>query len=162
MSEQTKKIKKIHIKKKKTGDQINISYEVYEKGDVKTVVFSSEDEPLHSFTQALEDLTDCIAKIFQFSPKYAESLEARGISLSYQGADERMGAVFSAVMTRETSSRPFNLHTPLLLEPSEDGDDDGPVLSPACLKRIDDLVSEAYDYLDGKRAPKPEQLKLVS
>lgn len=162
MSDDNRQIKKIHFKNTKAGKLITIGYDIKDRGDVKSTVFKSEDEPLSSFIQSMEALKACMVGIFQFTPKYAENLEVRGVSLSYQGEDERLGVVFSGVMTRDTASRPFNLHTPLLFEPSEDGENEGPTLSVACLNKIEDLISEAFDYLDGKRAPKPEQLKLVS
>lgn len=143
---------------------VELVYETYKNSDVHATVFKSDDEPLESFREALQELKPFIRRILGLPKAYMETIHIRSIGIAYKGAEERMQLTVHGVKDLSDSFRPWNINTPLMAGPDEDEDasDLGPTLNDEEMIAVDNIIREAIQYLMGKRAPKPEQLKLVS
>jgi len=158
MSDRT--IKKVKVDPK---GGMKIVYEIKHDGDVDKRELVSSDEPKATLTKSLEDLKPHLQAICQFTDEQMKNVQITGVSFSIKLG--KMGAVIIAKQFLETSNSPLNLHSPILFEGFEsdkDVEDDvkGPGLTPECVEALNVVIEEALDYLDRKRAPKPEQTHL--
>lgn len=141
------------IKISKDG-RYRFEYEVTKNdGENDEFTYSSKDKPRPEFLTALNKLTPFAVKICELPSSYESKIEVRGVSFSYGGANEVMGATITSVMTLENSTGPLNLNTPHKTESfySEHGDE-RQLLPDGCAKALNDLCDEAEIYIDGERA----------
>jgi len=141
------------IKATKEG-KIKMEYEVKnEKGGWDEFSFSCAEEPKPSFTAALADLTRDALEMCELPDVYLDRLQASGVSFSYGGENETMGAVIIASMLLNKSNTNLNLNTPHKTEDfyGETGDE-MQLLNPECVSRLHRLIEEAEDYVKGIRA----------
>ena len=155
---ESRTIKKVKINSK---GGVNVVYDIISDGDLQTVVFQSDDEPLQSFYDAMEALKTTVQRICEYTDKYMDTLRVSGLSIFVK--KERRSVTIHAIKDLESAHRPLNIHTPLLDEPNDESEEGDPMtLIPDDVSRIQHVIAEAEKYLKGKRAPKPEQLSLVS
>jgi len=141
------------IKATKEG-KIQMEYEVKsEKGGWDEFSFSCAEEPKPSFTAALADLARDALEMCELPDAYLDRLRVSGVSLSYGGENETMGAVIIASMLLHRSNTNLNLNTPHKTETfyGETGDENQ-LLSETCVNRLNRLIDEAEDYVKGIRA----------
>ena len=106
-----------------------------------------------SFYDALTSLVPFVAEICEQSEKWAQSVEVRGVSFSYGGENEVMGATISALKTLEKSNSPLVINTPhKSSEPYNEGGDETICLSDEATDALYHLQRETQLYLDGHRA----------
>jgi hypothetical protein len=134
--------------------KIQMEYEVKNsKGGKDEFSFSCSDEPKPSFIRALSDLAQDSLSMCELPEDYLSRLRISGVSLSYGGEKETMGATIIAQMILLKSNIALNLNTPHKIEEfyGETGDE-AQLPSEPCVGRIKTLITEAGDYVKGIRA----------
>ena len=119
------------------------------------------DVPRPSFDEALQALREGVLVICELDDDYGETMRIQSVSLTTNAKSGGRGAVVTARKGLPIANSPLMLHTPHLLaeSPSEDDGKTGeqPCVMPKGMwSRIEALEAEAWAYLDGKRAPKPQ------
>lgn len=81
----------------------------------------------------------------------------KGVSLSYSGDNDVMGATISCQKRLNSSNSPLMINTPhKFAEKHSEGMNAEFLLSGGCVEALEALIEQAEKYLDGERA----QLKL--
>jgi len=106
------------------------------------------------FYTALSALAADVVEMCEQPESYIDRIKVRGVSYSYGGDAEVMGATISAGMTLLNSNCPLNMNTP---HKASDSYNDGPadekqLLSGDCFDRLRSLHSLAERYVKGTRA----------
>lgn len=147
----------IRFKKiKKTSEgKIHLEYEkTNQQGKWDEHSMKSAQQPAPSFDKALEKLIPHVQEMCEL-PKDDHTFhpyEVRGVSFSYAGENETMGATITATRKLNHSNAPLVLNTPHKIEePYADGADDLQVMTTDCLIDLVSLQDEAEAYLNGKR-----------
>jgi hypothetical protein len=141
------------IKMTKEG-KVQAEYEMKNaKGTMDEYSFSCGDEPKASFRKAMDELAQDVIEICELPEDYLSRIRVSGVSLSWGGENETMGAVIIASMMLEKSNVNLNLNTPHKTGDfyGETGDPEQ-LLNPDCVIRIETLIAEASDYVKGIRA----------
>jgi hypothetical protein len=142
------------IKLTKDG-KVHLEYQVKAKkgGSWDDFSFTCSDEPKPEFRNALIDLAQDVIKMCELPEDYLGRIVVKGVSFSWGGEAEVMGAVIVAQMSLRKSNIPLNLNTPHKpSEPYSEGADESQLLSDDCVGRLEDLIKEAEDYVKGIRA----------
>ena len=129
----------------------------YESRNAKSTMdeysFSCGDEPKASFRKAMDELAQDVIEICELPQDYLSRIRVSGVSLSWGGENETMGAVIIAYMILEESNNNLNLNTPhKTAEFYGATGDPKQLLYPECVARIQILIAEASDYVKGIRA----------
>lgn len=146
------RFKKIKI----TSDKkISIIYEQQSKNgfyDEYSMTCSEEARP--EFYKAMNGLAVFVIDMCELPKEYLERITIRGVSFSYGGDKEVMGATISAGMRLDNSYSGLNLNTPHKASDSYSDNDPDPmqVLDDKCVEALDRLCEEAELYVDGDRA----------
>ena len=145
------RFQKIKVTKDK---KIHLEYGIENsKGGWDEYSLSCSDEAKPEFGIAMLALAQDVIEMCELPDDYLNRIAVRGISLSYGGENQVMGAVIVAQMSLHKSNIPLNLNTPHKpSEPYSDGSDESQLLDPKCVDRIMDLVAEGEDYAKGVRA----------
>jgi len=150
-------------------DKIHITYEKpNKKGGWDDFSFNCVDEALPEFYGALGALAEDVVEMCELSPENESRITVRGVSISFAGEAEVMGATISASKALIHSNSPLQLNTPHKIEePYNEGPgDDNALLSGQCARRLYLLFEQARRYVDGDRAqadlfktpqPQPEE-----
>ncbi len=145
------KFKKIKMTK---DGKVQAEYEIKnEKGGMDEYSFSCADEPKPSFRKAIDDLREDVLDICELPDEYLDRIRVNGVSFSWGGENETMGAVIIAQMLLEKSNGNLNLNTPHKIAEFYGETGDGrQLLDPDCVGRLGKLIDEAADYVKGIRA----------
>jgi hypothetical protein len=146
------RIKKVKVTKEK---RILIMYEKKGKNgwwDEYSLTCSEDARP--EFHQTLRDLRTHVLDMCELPENYLDRLTVRGVSFSYGGEAEVMGATISASMELYESNQGLNINTP---HKAEDSYCDAPadpkqLLDAKCIKCLDRLMEESELYIQGDRA----------
>lgn len=141
------------IKQTKEG-KIHVEYEVKNsKGGMDEFSFTCSDEPKPEFTIALKDLAQDVLDMCELPEEYLPRVIVTGVSFSYGGEAEVMGATLIAQMKLTKSNVNLNLITPHKIEEfySESGGDPAQLLAEECVRRLKELIDQAGDYVQGIR-----------
>ena len=145
------RFKKIKIKDHK----IYIEYELRNKAknDWDQFSLACSDEPKPEFQTALQALSEDVIAMCELPEDYRKRIMVTGVSFSYGGDDEIMGATIISQMALNRSNVNLNLNTPhKSSEPYSEGGDASQCLSEDCIEHLTSLMLEAEDYVKGKRA----------
>ena len=120
--------------------------------DEYSLTCSEEARP--EFYAAMQSLNKHVIEMCELPDDYIERITVRGVSFSYAGMDDVMGATISAGMRLDDSYTQLNLNTPHKASDSYSGQDPDPmqVLDDKCVEALDRLCEEAELYIDGDRA----------
>lgn len=134
-------------------DKIHIEYEQKSGLGWDEYQFTCSEKARPAFYGAL-DLSQYVAELCELPEDYADRIKVRGVSFSYGGEKEVMGATVSAQMKLNKSYCPLNLNTPhKASEPYSEGPADEMQLLPGKLvEALKELYGEALAYIDGERA----------
>ena len=143
----------LKIKVTKDG-KIGIIYELRNKEQWDEYSMTSSDKAKPSFHEALQALTEDIVDMCELPNNYQDRIIVKGVSFSYGGEKEVMGATIIAQMQLRRSNVPLNLNTPHKAEePYGEGEGDpAQLLSDSCIRRLETLMEEAEDFMKGIRA----------
>lgn len=126
-----------------------LKWQGHHNSDALETSLTSEDRPHDGFTRALEALRPQVPKLIGAAKDYAEGVEVRSLAISYQKGDRR-GFVITAVKPVEVANGPFNISTPLLLEPDLDSDGGGQA-SQDLMELFEELIEQARLFVSGRR-----------
>lgn len=133
--------------------RVHIEYEVNNKGGWDEFSLNCVDEPKPDFGIALQALGDDIIDICELPDDYRSRIRMTSVSFSYGGDNEVMAATLISQMALNRSNVNLNLNTPhKSSEPYSEGGDASQCLSEDCIEHLTDLMLEAEDYVNGKRA----------
>lgn len=148
----TLRIKKIKI----TSDKrINVSYEKISKtGMWDEYTFTCSEMPRPELLTALADLAPHVIEMCELPKEYLSRIDVRGVTFSYGGEKEVMGATITSQMKLENSNCNLNLNTP---HKASDSYSDAPadekqLLSDGCIDDLGQLCEEVELYINGERA----------
>lgn len=142
------------IKIKYAKFKVTLEYEKEnKKGDWDQYSMSCSDEPKPEFKAALIALDRDVLEMCELPETYLTRIAVTGVSLSYGGEKEVMGATVTAQMHLNKSNVALNLNTPYKVKAfyADDGDPKQ-LLQDGCVGRLDDLTREAEAYVNGDRA----------
>jgi len=145
------RIKKVKITK---YDQVSM---IYENGpsNLDEYSFTCREKARPEFYKALSAMAEFVLDMCELPESYLERISIRGVSYSYGGENETMGAVISASMKLEESYQALNLVTPHKASEMycpDTPDDDKQLLSGDCVEALLELRTECEKYIQGDRA----------
>ena len=145
------RITKIKLTK---DDKIHVAYEKAAERGWDEYTFTCSEKPRPELYGVLKDLDVHVADICELPADYSERITVKGVTFSYGGEAEVMGATITAQMELESSNCPLNLNTPHKASESysEAPADEKQLLSDDCIIALDDLVDEIERYIQGDRA----------
>ena len=146
------RFKKIKVTAEK---KIFIVYErQMQSGNYDEYALTCSEEARPGFYTAMQALAPHVVDMCELPQDYLERITVRGVSFSYGGADEVMGATISAGMKLNYSYSSLNLNTPHKASGSysKNDPDKMQLLSADCVKALNNLCGEAKLYLNGERA----------
>lgn len=146
------RMKKVKVTKEK---KIMMVYEKKVKGFFQDEYqFTSSEEAIPEFYQALAALTVDVAEICEFPEGYEQKIRVRGVSFSYGGENETLGATISASLHLRYSNSDLNINTPHKIEDYYNGisGDEFQLLPEECVKRLYEVIQQCEEYIQGRRA----------
>jgi hypothetical protein len=135
--------------------KVKIEYELRNKAknDWDQFSLACSDEPKPEFQTALQALSEDVIRMCELPEDYQKRIMVTGVSFSYGGDGEVMGATIVSQMALYGSNVNLNLNTPhKSSEPYSEGGDASQCLSTDCIEHLTSLMLEAEDYVTGKRA----------
>ena len=119
--------------------------------------FKSNEKPLKSFTDVLDELKDEVETILDGVIVSGSCSEAkiRGVSLSW--SNDIMGAVITAIVPVDSANSPMTVNTPHLPERDYNPNGECPTLPRLCVNKLERLINEAEKFFNGERE-KPDEL----
>ncbi len=142
------RITKVHY----NGERVKIEYEQTNPNTlgIDSYTMEASDEPTVAFKESLENLREHVANICEFDAHYAESINPRGVSVSWnRGDNEIVSATVFAIRSVTQTHSPFNIHTPTVQ--FQKRMEEFPSLQ-LYLEAIELLLTQAREYLAGERA----------
>lgn len=145
------RIRKVKITK---YNQISM---VYEQGSSNQdeYSFTCSEKARPEFYTALANMAEFVLDMCELPESYLERITIRGVSYSYGGDNDTMGAVISASMNLEESYQALNLVTPhkaSAMYCPDTPDDEKQLLSGDCIEALKALIIECEAYVKGDRA----------
>jgi len=145
------RIRKVKVTK---YNQVSMVYEQGpHNGDEYSFTCSEKARP--EFYKALAAMAEFVLDMCELPESYLERISIRGVSYSYGGENETMGAVISASMKLEESYQPLNLVTPHKASEMycpDTPEDEKQLLSGDCVEALLELRAECEKYVQGDRA----------
>lgn len=143
------------IKKVKYHDsKVEIHYALINRAGKETeYIVRSDEEPSPDFVFALEKMKKHVREICEFDGLSLQKIKVLGVSFSYGGETNVMGAVITAQKILQYSPQPLNINTPHKIEEfySKNGDE-MQLMSDEMKVDLYELQQAAEDYIDGERA----------
>lgn len=148
---------KIRFKKIKVTSEQKITLVYEQENNNRTMdeySMTCSDKARPEFYSAMKDLAPHVIEMCELPNNYLERIDVRGVSFSYGGEKEVMGATITAQMMLNKSNCNLNLNTPHKASESySDGDGDPKqLLSCECVDALKTLCAEAQLYIEGDRA----------
>lgn len=147
----------MRIKKVKITNEKKVSM-VYEKQS-KTGVwdeysFTCSEDARPEFHQAMNKLALHVIEMCELPDTYLTKITVCGVSFSYAGEKQVMGATISAQMSLDYSYQNLNLNTPHKASDSysDNPPDEMQILSSQCISDLRSLQEECVAYINGDRA----------
>ena len=117
--------------------------------------FTSSEDAMPDFYNALFALREHVVEMCELPDSYLDRITVKGVSYSYGGEEEVMGATISASMKLNKSNCDLNVNTPhKSSEPyaKDCPEDENQLLSYECVECLNALANECESYINGKRA----------
>lgn len=139
-----------------TTNKISVSYEQMNK-KIQTwdeYSFTCSDPPKPSLNKAMRDLIPHVIEMCELPVEYIDRITVTGVSFSYGGEQEVMGATITSQMKLSLSNCDLNLNTPHKASASysEYEADPKQLLSEDCIDALYALCDEIQLYIQGERA----------
>ena len=146
-----RRIRKVKLTKE---DKIMIVFEQAAGDQWDEYSLTCSEKALPSFYAAIQALAPHVIEMCELPQDYAERIIIRGVSVSYGGEAEVMGATITAQMALMKSNCPLSLNTPHKASDSYSGGDAdlNQLLSRDCIMALRTLYAECDRYIDGERA----------
>ncbi len=140
---------------KMKDSKCQVNYELKNDGVTDEYTMNCSARPKDSLPKALQALREHVQMMCELPESYRDKLIVKGVSWSYSGPNDTMGAVITAELTLEQSVCNLNLNTPHKTVEHYSGNPDGDgrqLLAPDCVRDLDTLVEEVKDYVRGERS----------
>jgi hypothetical protein len=116
--------------------------------------FTCADQARPEFYEKMNGLRIHVVDMCELPENYIDRIKVRGVSVSYGGEKEVMGATISAQMVLNHSNCDLNLNTP---HKASDSYSDAPademqLLDPDCVTALREVYEECKAYISGDRA----------
>ena len=135
-------------------NQIHMVYEQGPgNGDKYSLTCREKARP--EFYEALTAMAEHVLDMCELPESYLDRIQVRGVSYSYGGDNDTMGAVISASMDLEKSYQALNLVTPhkaSAMYCPDTPDDEMQLLTGDCIDALEALMAECERYIQGDRA----------
>jgi len=145
------RIKKVKVM---SDEKICLSYETKNtNGKISEYTLVSGEKATPSFYKTLQELRESVIEICEL-PGDKDMIKVSGVSFSFAGDNDTMGAVITAQRKLNNSNTPLNLNTPhKAVEPYGEGKaaDAKQLLPDECINILNELISESEAYIEGKR-----------
>ncbi len=142
------------IRKIKLSDEkVKIEYEILAGDKIKEEYsLTSIDKPLPSFSKAMQVLAQSVVEICELPDIDINHITVYGVSFSYGGEKQVMGAVITAQKKLKKTDAPLNLNTPHKTEDfyGETGNA-SQLLDDLTVDKLYAVMEEAKKYIDGER-----------
>ena len=128
-----------------------------ERDDNQADIFTFEcDDDAHpDLKKAPEAMVPHLLENCEIKAEEGYKIAVRSVTSTYKEMEDGTvhGLVISGLRELRYSRAPLVLTSPHKTDiPYSEGDEDAPLLTSACLGAFDDLESEVFAYVDGKRA----------
>lgn len=147
------RIRKVKITKE---NRMSMTYEVMNKrGDWDLYTFVCADTARPEFYVAMASLADHVVEMCELPIDRLEKIKVKGVSFSFGGENDTMGATITAAMELDRSYQDLNINTPHKTVEMYNADspiDSMMILSSDCIKALDILIAECEAYIKGDRA----------
>lgn len=145
---------RVHKVKMNKDGKITINYsQPHKSGSRDEYSLTCNDAPRPAFIDALAAMGRHVVDICELPADYSGGLHVNGVTFSYGGDEETMGATITASKQLTGSTAPLLINTPHKpSEPYATGADDGNCLSDDAIADLLALQREAVAYIEGKRA----------
>lgn len=149
------------ITKVKLGkdSKVHIEYKVprtTESGeDFDQFTLDCVDKPLPALELAMLNLRKHVLDICEMPMDDTEvmKVKVKGVSFSYSGDNDVMGATITASKTLARSNAPLMINTPHKFDqPHNENQGTEMCLSDYCISALEEVIEQAEKYLDGERA----------
>lgn len=142
------RFKKIKVKDAK----VNLEYEVLKGSSWDEFALLSNDKAQPAFYNALQAMAIDLTEMCELPADYVEKILVTGVSFSYAGERETMGATIIGQMKLKKSNVNLNLNTPhKIVDFYAESGDPFQLLSDGCRTRLSELIEEAKNYVKGIR-----------
>lgn len=147
----------IRIKKVKIAEKVNkiiMTYERYVNDQYDEYTFNSSEMAAPEFYDSFKNLSEHATALCEFPAGFKDRVNVYGISFSYSGESDVMGATMSMKVNLEYSNTDLIINTPHK-KSAPDGEEEfneTMYLSEQCVKALWAVEQEARKYIDGKRA----------
>lgn len=145
------RIRKVKITK---YNQIHMIYDAG-LGNCDEYQFTCRDKARPEFYASLAAMAKHVIEMCELPDDYLGRITVRGVSYSYGGKNDTMGATITAAMELEDSYQALNLVTPhkasAMYNP-ETPDDEKQLLTGDCIDALEHLMAECLLYIEGERA----------
>lgn len=152
----SRQITKIKLGK---DSKVHIEYQVprtVETGqDFDQFTLNCVDKPLPALELAMLNLRKHVLDICEMPIDDTEvmKVKVKGVSFSYSGDDDIMGATITASKTLARSNAPLMINTPHKFDQTHNENQSTEMLlSDDCISVLVELLEQAEKYLDGERA----------
>lgn len=136
-----------------TNGKLNFIYEINNNESWDEISYTSSTKAQDSFHTALQALANDVIDMCELPDEYREKIQVSGVSFSYGGEKEIMGATIIASMFLQRSNVNLNLNTPHKIREPYSGDVGGrdergkQLLSTECVYHLDALITEAKEFI---------------
>jgi hypothetical protein len=137
------------------GQRVEILYEQEKDTGMDEFSLKCTDKPLEKFVKAMDALRSHVADLCELPKKWGDNLEIRGVSFSYAGDKEVMGAVISALKPLGKSSCPLVINTPHACEEPPSPTAEANLLPGKAVAALRLVINEAKKYIAGERETVP-------
>jgi hypothetical protein len=148
----TIRIKKVRFTK---DEKIVLDYEIEGNDGSDKYRFTSEDPAAPSFYDAMKALASHTTELCELPESYVKRLTMKGVTYTYKGDEEIMGATMAAVMELYHSNSVIALNTPhkpsIPYDPNAKEPYGDAALSEACVNALWELARQAELYINGER-----------
>lgn len=141
------------IRKIKLSEKVKIEYEILEGDEVKEEYsLTSIDKPLPSFSEAMQVFAQSVVEICELPDEDINHITVSGVSFSYGGEKQVMGAVITAQKKLKKTNASLNLNTPHKTEDfyGETGSA-SQLLDDETVDKLYTVTEEAKRYIKGER-----------
>jgi hypothetical protein len=145
------RIKKLKYKPK--DNEVEAIYEQEGPNGWDKYALTSGDSPRPEMQKALNALAEDVVKLCEIPNKGSEDVAVTGVTFSYGGDKEVMGACIIAQIRLKNSYQPLNVITPHKASESySDYEDPMQILDFETVNRLKNVIEEALRYVNGDRA----------
>ena len=147
------RIKKV---KKTKEDKVFIVFEKRTKaGGYDEYSMACSEKALPEFYEAINNLSQYVVDMCELPRDFQDRIMVKGVSYSYGGESDTMGATIVAQLRLRESITDLNLNTPHKTQEYYNDNDNGDpmtLLSGDCANDLIDLQEECVKYINGDRA----------